>query len=166
MNKWLKNAVFYEIYPQSFNDTNGDGIGDFNGIIEKLDYIKETGFTAIWMNPCFASPFTDAGYDVEDYYKAAPRYGTNDDLKRLFEEVHKRDMHIILDLVPGHTSTTCEWFRQSMKPEENKYTHRYVWTNSIWESIGDIPNIRGEIRGISQRSGSCARGSPQYGSYP
>ena len=104
MAKWLDNAIFYEIYPQSFLDTNGDGIGDFQGIIEKLDYIKELGCNAIWMNPCFASPFGDAGYDVADYYQAAPRYGTNADLKRLFHEVHKRDMHILLDLVPGHTS--------------------------------------------------------------
>ena len=94
MAKWLDNAIFYEIYPQSFLDTNGDGIGDFQGIIEKLDYIKELGCNAIWMNPCFASPFGDAGYDVADYYQAAPRYGTNADLKRLFNEVHKRNMHI------------------------------------------------------------------------
>ena len=76
MAKWLDNAIFYEIYPQSFLDTNGDGIGDFQGIIEKLDYIKELGCNAIWMNPCFASPFGDAGYDVADYYQAAPRYAT------------------------------------------------------------------------------------------
>ena len=108
MAKWLENAIFYEIYPQSFNDTNGDGIGDFQGIIEKLYYIKETGFNAIWMNPCFDSPFGDAGYDVRDYKKAAARYGTNDDLKRLFDECHKRGMHILLDLVPGHTSVEHE----------------------------------------------------------
>ena len=82
MLEWLKNAVFYEIYPQSFKDSNGDGIGDINGIIEKLDYVCELGATAIWLNPCFASPFYDAGYDVEDFYKVAPRYGTNEDLKR------------------------------------------------------------------------------------
>lgn len=81
MAKWLDNAVFYEIYPQSFNDTNGDGIGDFNGIIEKLDYIKKLGCNAIWINPCFESPFGDAGYDVSDYCKVAPRYGTNEDLR-------------------------------------------------------------------------------------
>ena len=86
MSKWLDNAVFYEIYPQSFNDTNADGIGDFQGIIEKLDYIKELGCNAIWINPCFKSPFGDAGYDVEDYYTAAPRYGTNEDLARVFSE--------------------------------------------------------------------------------
>ena len=74
--KWLDNAVFYEIYPQSFNDTNADGIGDINGITEKLDYIKDLGCNAIWINPCFKSPFGDAGYDVEDYYMVAPRYGT------------------------------------------------------------------------------------------
>ena len=156
MKDWLKNAIFYQIYPQSFNDTNGDGIGDFNGIIEKLDYIKDMGFTAIWMNPCFASPFTDAGYDVEDYYKAAPRYGTNQDLKRLFNEVHVRGMHILLDLVAGHTAYTCPWFQESMKPEKNKYSSRYVWTDSAWESLDGIGGIRGVIRGISQRDGCCA----------
>lgn len=150
--KWLDDAVFYEIYPQSFKDSNGDGIGDFNGIIEKLDYIKGLGCTAIWLNPCFKSPFGDAGYDVSDYLEVAPRYGTNDDLKRLFNEVHKRDMHILLDLVPGHTSVEHPWFRQSMKAERNEFTDRYVWTDSIWES----PDGMGCIRGISDRDGSCA----------
>jgi glycosidase len=89
--EWLDNAVFYEIYPQSFRDTNADGIGDFNGIIEKLDYIKELGCTALWLNPCFLSPFGDAGYDVEDYYTVAPRYGTNEDLVHLLEEAQKTD---------------------------------------------------------------------------
>ena len=114
---WLDNVVFYEIYPQSFRDSNADGIGDFQGIIEKLDYIAELGCTAIWMNPCFASPFGDAGYDISDYYTAAPRYGTNADLKRLFDEVHSRGMHILLDLVPGHTSWEHPWFKESCKAE-------------------------------------------------
>ena len=156
MKEWLKNAVFYEIYPQSFNDTNSDGIGDFQGIIEKLDYIKDMGFTAIWLNPCFASPFTDAGYDVEDYYTVAPRYGTNDDLKRLFDEAHKRDMRVILDLVPGHTATTCKWFQESMKPEENEYSQRYIWTDSINKDCAGYNGISGSLRGISPRDGSCA----------
>lgn len=150
--KWLDNALFYEIYPQSFMDSNGDGIGDFQGIIEKLDYIKELGCNAIWMNPCFESPFGDAGYDVSDYYRAAPRYGTNEDLKRLFEEVHQRQMHILLDLVPGHTSVQHKWFKESMKADKNEYTNRYVWTDSIWEE----PEGMGCIRGISDRDGSCA----------
>ena len=152
MAKWLDNAVFYEIYPQSFNDTNGDGIGDFNGIIEKLDYIKKLGCNAIWINPCFESPFGDAGYDVSDYCKVAPRYGTNEDLRHLFDEVHKRDMHVLLDLVPGHTSVQHKWFKESMKAEKNEYTDRYVWTDSIWES----PQNMGSIRGFSDRDGTCA----------
>ena len=152
MAKWLENAIFYEIYPQSFNDTNGDGIGDFQGIIEKLDYIKETGFNAIWMNPCFDSPFGDAGYDVRDYKKTAARYGTNEDLKSLFDECHKRDMHILLDLVPGHTSVEHEWFKKSMLSEKNEYTDRYIWTSNIWEQ----PEGLNCIRGISDRDGSAA----------
>ncbi len=156
MKNWLKNAVFYEIYPQSFNDTNADGIGDFNGIIEKLDYIKDMGFTAIWMNPCYKSPFYDAGYDVEDYYSAAPRYGTNEDLKRLFCEAHKRGIRVILDLVPGHTAITCEWFKQSAKAEKNEYSGRYIWTGSVWEGCDGISGISGTLRGVSERDGSCA----------
>ena len=150
--KWLDTAVFYEIYPQSFKDSNGDGVGDFQGIIEKLDYIRTLGCNAIWMNPCFVSPFGDAGYDVADYYTAAPRYGTNEDLRQLFDEVHKRGMHILLDLVPGHTSVEHPWFLESMKAEKNAYTDRYVWTDSIWEE----PAGMGCIRGISDRDGSCA----------
>jgi maltose alpha-D-glucosyltransferase/alpha-amylase len=89
MPGWLNNAVFYIIYPQSFNDTNGDGIGDFEGIIQKLDYIRDLGCNALWITPCYDSPFKDAGYDVRDYKKVAPRYGTNDDLVRLFKEAKK-----------------------------------------------------------------------------
>ena len=152
MSKWLDNAIFYEIYPQSFCDTNADGIGDFNGIIKKLGYIKELGCNAIWLNPCFKSPFGDAGYDVSDYYTAAPRYGTNEDLKRLFCEAHKLGIHVLLDLVPGHTSSEHEWFKESMKATPNAYTDRYVWTDSIWEE----PQGMGCIRGISERDGSCA----------
>ena len=150
--EWLNNAVFYEVYPQSFNDTNGDGIGDIPGITEKLDYIAELGCTALWINPCFDSPFGDAGYDVADYCKVAPRYGTNDDLINLFNEAHKRGMHVLLDLVPGHTSWKHPWFLESMKAERNEYTDRYVWTNSIWEE----PTGYGSLRGISDRDGSCA----------
>ncbi len=157
MTKWLDDAIFYEIYPQSFNDTNGDGIGDLQGIIEKLDYIKGLGCNAIWMNPCFQSPFGDAGYDVEDYYKVAPRYGTNEDLKKLIEEVHKRDMHILLDLVPGHTAVTHPWFQESMKAERNEFTDRYVWTNAMWDDqMKDVlPDGMPCIKGISDRDGSC-----------
>lgn len=152
MVKWLDNAVFYQIYPQSFCDSDGDGIGDILGIISKLDYIKDIGCNAIWLNPCFVSPFCDAGYDVEDYYTVAPRYGTNQDIKRLFNEVHKKKMHILLDLVPGHTSVEHKWFKESMKPEKNQFSDRYVWTDSVWEQ----PDGMNCIRGISQRDGCCA----------
>lgn len=152
MSKWLDKAVFYEIYPQSFNDTNGDGIGDLQGVIEKLDYIKELGCDAIWINPCFTSPFGDAGYDVADYYSIAPRYGTNEDAKQLFEEAHKRDMHILLDLVPGHTSVEHPWFIASCKAEKNEYTDRYIWSDSIWEDTTPMASLRG----MSERSGSVA----------
>lgn len=150
--QWLDNAIFYEIYPQSFNDTNADGIGDFQGIIEKLDYICNLGCNALWINPCFKSPFGDAGYDVADFYSVAPRYGANEDLRRLFDEAHRRDMHVLLDLVPGHTSVEHPWFKESMKAERNEYTDRYVWTDSVWEE----PQGIGCIRGISERDGSCA----------
>ena len=149
--EWLDNAVFYEIYPQSFMDTDGDGIGNINWITEKLPYIKELGCNALWINPCFDSPFGDAGYDVSDYYKVAPRYGTNDDIVRMFEEAHKLGIHVLLDLVPGHTSWDHPWFKESMKAERNEYTDRYIWTDCIWEE----PKGYGSLRGISDRDGSC-----------
>ena len=141
---WLKNAVFYEIYPQSFKDTNGDGIGDFNGIIEKLPYIKSLGCNAIWMNPCYDSPFQDAGYDVRDHKKVAERYGTEEDLVRLFEEAHKLGIKILLDLVPGHTSETHPWFIQSAMTEENVYSDRYIWTDNAFAGGDGMPFIGGE----------------------
>jgi len=131
MPKWLSNAVFYEIYPQTFYDSNGDGIGDIQGIIQKLDYVKGLGCNALWLNPCFDSPFKDAGYDVRDYKKVAPRYGSNEDLFRLFDEAHKRDIRVLLDLVPGHTSEEHQWFVESKKavPGE-EFKNRFIWTNS------------------------------------
>jgi maltose alpha-D-glucosyltransferase/alpha-amylase len=128
--QWLNSAIFYQIYPQSFKDSNGDGIGDINGMIEKLPYVKSIGVNAIWINPCFASTFRDAGYDVTDFYKVAPRYGTNTDLKRFFEAAHKIGIRICLDLVAGHTSIDHPWFIESAKLKKNGYTDRYIWTSS------------------------------------
>ena len=146
MPGWLKDAVFYEIYPQSFYDTNADGIGDFQGIIEKLDYIRDLGCNALWINPCFDSPFHDAGYDVRDYRKAAPRYGTNEDLIRLFEQAHARGIHVLLDLVPGHTSEEHEWFRKSCRLEKNEYSDRYIWSDFCFRGTGLLgyPYVGGE----------------------
>lgn len=145
---WLSSAVFYNIYPQSFYDTNADGIGDLNGIREKLDYIQDMGFTAIWLNPFYESPFRDAGYDVTDFYKVAPRYGTNDDFAALCNAAHRLGIKVCIDLVAGHTAPECEWFRQSAQPEKNDYTNRYVWTDD-WQK-----NYQGAcIGGYSQRNG-------------
>lgn len=144
MPGWLKDTVFYEIYPQSFRDTNNDGIGDINGIIQKLDYIHDLGCNALWINPCYDSPFKDAGYDVRDYKKVAPRYGSNTDLYRLFGEAHNRGMHVLLDLVPGHTSEEHPWFLESQKAEKNEFSDRYVWTNAAFQGIGGHPYISGE----------------------
>ena len=152
MPSWLSDAVFYEIYPQSFRDTNGDGIGDFEGIIQSLDYIKSLGMNALWLNPCFDSPFKDAGYDVRDYKKVAPRYGTNDDLYRLFTEAHKRGMHVLLDLVIGHTSEEHEWFKMSSRQKANEYSGRYIWTSFCFEGMNAASN--NFIAGESERSGS------------
>ncbi len=144
MPAWLKDTVFYEIYPQSFRDTNNDGIGDINGIIEKLYYIRDLGCNALWINPCFDSPFKDAGYDVRDYKKVAPRYGCNEDLYRLFGEAHNRGMHVLLDLVPGHTSEEHAWFKESSKAEKNEYSGRYIWTNDSFQGIPGHIYIGGE----------------------
>ena len=129
---WVNSAVFYQIYPQTYYDSNGDGIGDLQGIIQKLDYIKSLGVDAIWINPFFESPFCDAGYDISDYYKVAPRYGTNADAKQLFEEAHKRGLKILFDFVASYTSMESEWFKASMKQEQSKYSNWYIWTDNIW----------------------------------
>ncbi len=107
---WLARAVFYQIYPQSFFDANGDGIGDLAGIEAKLDYLADLGVNALWINPCFVSPFKDAGYDVADHCRIAPRYGTNDQFKALLDAAHERDIRVCLDLVAGHTSDQHPWF--------------------------------------------------------
>jgi maltose alpha-D-glucosyltransferase/alpha-amylase len=150
---WLRDAVFYEIYPQSFYDSNGDGIGDIQGIIQKLAYIRELGCNALWINPCFDSPFKDAGYDVRDYKRVAARYGTNEDLVELFAVAHSKGMHVLLDLVPGHTSEEHEWFKassreffedRSIEGVEETLSDRYIWTNSAFEGAKDISFIGGE----------------------
>ena len=140
---WLANAAFYQVYPQSFLDTNGDGIGDLPGVIAKLDYIKSVGCNAIWLNPVFLSPFRDAGYDVSDFRKVAPRYGSNQDLRRLFQEAHQRKMRVVLDLVAGHTSVEHPWFKASAKAARNRYSDYYIWTPSVWENATDFPQING-----------------------
>ena len=125
---WYFDAVFYQVYPQSFLDTNGDGIGDLPGIIKKLDYLKHLGVDALWLSPIFESPFSDAGYDVADYYRISPRYGTMADLKKLIKEAHQRGMRILLDAVYNHTSYRHHWFAESRKMEKNPFSKWYMWS--------------------------------------
>ena len=147
---WLKDAIFYQVYPQSFFDTNGDGIGDIPGITTKLDYIKSIGCNALWLNPVFVSPFADAGYDVSDFRAVAPLYGTNEDLKMLFAEAHRRGMRVVLDLVAGHTSVEHPWFQQSMKNARNEFSDRYLWVEPVWRQA---PPPLVAITGYGERNG-------------
>lgn len=119
--KWWQDKVAYQIYPKSFYDTNGDGIGDLPGIIEKLDYLKELGVDIVWLSPCYRSPLADQGYDISDYYDIDPRFGTMEDMDRLIAEAKKRDMYIVMDLVVNHCSDEHEWFKKAYKDPDGKY---------------------------------------------
>ena len=125
--KWWKEAVFYQIYPRSFYDTNGDGIGDLPGIIEKLDYLKDLGVDALWLSPIYDSPNDDNGYDIRDYRKIMEEFGTMEDFDKLLSEIHKRDMRLIMDLVVNHTSDEHEWFQNALKDPESKYRDYYYF---------------------------------------
>ena len=124
---WWKNGIIYQIYPRSFQDTNGDGIGDLAGIIQHLDYLRDLGVDAIWLSPINPSPDVDFGYDVADYHTIDPKYGNLQDFERLLSEAHRRDLHIILDLVLNHTSDQHRWFQESRKSETNPYHDWYIW---------------------------------------
>ncbi|HEY4197683.1 MAG TPA: alpha-amylase family glycosyl hydrolase [Mucilaginibacter sp.] len=134
---WIKAAVFYQIYPSSFQDSNGNGIGDLKGIQSRLDYVQSLGINTIWLNPVFKSGFKDGGYDVIDFYQVDPRFGTNTELVQLANEIHRRGMHIVLDLVAGHSSNQSAWFKQSMEADKNQqYSDYYIWAN---EKPKDLP---------------------------
>jgi hypothetical protein len=136
---WLQKAVFYQVYPQSYYDSNGDGIGDLPGVTAKLDYIASIGCNAVWLNPIFESPFGDAGYDIADFYEVAPRYGTNDDFKNLCLEAHKRGLRVCIDLVAGHTSVLNQWFQESALDWPNQYSNWYIWTPAAENVTGSQP---------------------------
>lgn len=125
--KWWKECVIYQLYPRSFYDTNGDGIGDLRGVIEKLDYLKELGVGAIWLNPVYASPNDDMGYDISDYQDIMPEFGTMEDIDELLEKAHQRGIRIIMDLVVNHSSDEHEWFIESRKSKDNPYRDFYIW---------------------------------------
>ena len=124
--KWWKESVIYQIYPRSFKDTNGDGIGDLKGIIEKLDYLKELGVDVLWLNPIYDSPNDDMGYDIRNYKKIMTEFGTMKDFDRLLKEVHKRGMRLVMDLVVNHTSDEHEWFQKALAGDE-KYKNYYIF---------------------------------------
>ena len=113
--KWWHDKVAYQIYPKSFLDTNGDGIGDLRGIISKLDYLKDLGIDIIWLSPIYQSPFVDQGYDISDYYKIAEEFGTMEEFDELLAETKKRGMYVLMDLVVNHCSDKHEWFRKALK---------------------------------------------------
>lgn len=127
IGKWWQEAVIYQIYPRSFKDSNGDGIGDIEGIIDSLDYLKNLGVTCIWVCPFYKSPMDDAGYDVSDFFELAEEYGEIEDIDRLISELHKRDMKLVIDLVLNHTSDEHPWFIESRKSKDNEYRDYYIW---------------------------------------
>ena len=129
--QWLENAVIYQVYPSSYQDSDGNGIGDIPGVISRLDYIKSLGVSAIWFNPLFCSDWVDGGYDVTDYYRVDPRFGTNDDLVRLIEESHRRGLRVMLDLVPGHTSVNHPWFRGSASGTNLQHSDYFIWSDRL-----------------------------------
>lgn len=144
--RWWKESVVYQIYPQSFKDSNGDGIGDIRGIIEKLDYLKDLGVDILWISPICESPLDDNGYDISDYQEIHRRYGTLDDYEFLLAEAHKRGIRIIMDLVVNHTSDEHKWFVESKKSIDNPYRGYYIWKSG---KDGKEPNNWGSIFGGS-----------------
>ena len=129
--EWLKEGILYHIYPSSFKDSDGDGIGDLEGIRSKLPYVKSLGANTIWLSPVFRSEFEDGGYDITDYYKEDPRFGTNTQLVELIRDAHAKGIRICLDLVAGHTSDKHPWFRQSRSADTNlQYSDYYIWSDS------------------------------------
>lgn len=146
---WWKKSVIYQIYPRSFQDSNGDGVGDIRGIISRLDYLHELGIDAIWLSPVYQSPMDDNGYDISDYQGIAPEFGTMEDMEELIAEGHKRNIKIIMDLVLNHTSDEHFWFQEALKGPDNPYYDYYVWADepnelrstfsgSAWEYVSHL----------------------------
>ncbi|MCX2741632.1 alpha-amylase family glycosyl hydrolase [Pontibacter anaerobius] len=135
---WWQSGIIYQVYPRSFQDSDGDGVGDLKGIIGRLDYLKWLGITAVWVSPIFPSPMADFGYDISDYCDIHPLFGSIDDFDELLQEVHKRDMKLILDLVPNHTSNQHPWFLESRSSRDNPKRDWYIWHNA--KEDGSEPN--------------------------
>ncbi len=148
MHKWLQNAVVYQIYPTSFYDSNGDGVGDLPGITQKLSYVKELGADIVWLNPIYKSPFRDGGYDISDYRQIDECFGTLADFQQMLQRAHSLGLKVCMDLVIGHTSWDHPWFVQSAQKEKNAYSDYYIWTDSIFESYKDKT-----VAGLYERNG-------------
>ena len=129
--RWWHSSVVYQIYPRSFNDSNGDGIGDLKGIIEKLDYLKELGIDVIWLSPVYKSPNDDNGYDISDYYDIMDEFGTMEDMDNLLKEAKNRGIKIVMDLVVNHTSDEHKWFIEAKKSKDNEYIDYYIWRDPV-----------------------------------
>ena len=138
MKNWWKDSVVYQIYPRSFKDSNGDGFGDLQGVIEKLDYLKELGIDVIWLSPVFDSPQDDNGYDIRDYRSIYAGFGSNEDMEELINKAHDRDIKILLDLVVNNTSDDHAWFVESRKSKDNEYSDYYIWKDP--KEDGSEPN--------------------------
>lgn len=139
-SRWYKDAVFYQIYPRSFKDSNGDGIGDIRGIIEKLDYLKDLGVNAVWLSPVYKSPNDDNGYDISDYREINPEFGTLDDFKEMLDGMHERGIKLVMDLVVNHTSDEHYWFTESRKSKDNPYRDYYIWRKGRGKDGKKPPN--------------------------
>ena len=135
---WWQKGIIYQIYPRSFQDSNGDGIGDLKGILQRLDYLQWLGITAVWLSPIYASPMADFGYDISDYRQIHPLFGTMEDFDTLIAAVHKRNMRLILDLVPNHTSDEHPWFKESRSSRDNPKRDWYLWHDA--RPNGGFPN--------------------------
>ena len=131
MQQWHKEIIAYQIYPKSYCDTNGDGIGDIRGIIQKLDYLKELGINTVWLSPCYPSPGDDNGYDISDYRGIAPEYGTIEEFKEMLDGMHSRGIRLLMDLVVNHTSDEHEWFVKSRESRDNPYRDYYIWRDPV-----------------------------------
>ena len=136
-NAWWKEVVVYQIYPRSFNDSNGDGVGDLAGVTAKLDYLQTLGIDVIWLSPHFDSPNADNGYDIRDYRKVMAEFGSMADFDRMLEGIKDRGMRLIIDLVVNHTSDEHRWFVESRKAKDNPYRDYYIWRDG---ANGGPPN--------------------------
>lgn len=154
---WWKEIVVYQIYPRSFQDSNGDGIGDLKGILSRLDYLKDLGIGAIWLSPVCKSPQDDNGYDISDYQDIDPMFGSLEDMELLIQEAGKRDIRIIMDLVLNHSSDEHPWFKEARKSKDNPYHDYYVWRDGL---EGTPPNDLGSTFG-----GSAWEWVPELGQY-